>query len=384
MKVLAIAGTDLRLLLRWRMNIFFLFVLPMLIILLLGVAFGSNHARIGIAVPQTPLARQFVSELQSRPATDLHPYTDVAALQRAVARGNLDAGLVLPAHYDRMLESGKGVTLSFFARPASVAQQLRTTVQSIADQQSRGLAVAQLLVRSRHIPFQQALARSRAAAAGASAIEVELTAPDSSRYTGTTGRFDAGASAELLLFIFLTSLNATISMIETRRLGITRRILSTPTSMRVLVGGQVLGRFAVALVQALIIILGSVVFFGVPWGNPLGTAAVVIVFCLVSTGVAVLLGSLFNSGQQAGPVAMLLGLGLAALGGSMAPLEIFPKTARTIAHVTPHAWANEAFSKLLKHGGNLVTVLPQVGVLLAFAAVALTVATWQLRRSLTT
>lgn len=145
-----------------------------------------------------------------------------------------------------------------------------------------------------------------------------------------------------------------------------------------------LGRFAIALVQALIIILGSLLFFGVHWGNPLGTAAVVIAFCLVSTGVAALLGSLFSSGQQAGPAALLLGLGLAVLGGSMAPLEIFPKTARAIAHVTPHAWANDAFSKLLKHGGHLMTVLPQVGVLLAFAAIALAVATWQLRRSLTT
>jgi ABC-2 type transport system permease protein len=110
---------------------------------------------------------------------------------------------------------------------------------------------------------------------------------------------------------------------------------------------------------------------------------VLVSFCLVGTGVATLLGSLFASEQQAGPVALLLGPGLAALGGSMVPLEIFPKTARTIAHITPHAWANEAFSKLLKHGGDLVTVLPQIGVLLAFAAVAIAAAVWRLRRSLT-
>lgn len=384
-KVLTIAATDLRRLLRWRMNIFFLFVLPMLIILLLGAAFGgSSHAKIGVAAPNTALARRFVADLQSRPATTVHRYTDVRSLQRAVSRGNLDAGLVLPGVYDSLLERGRGVTLRFFARPDSVAQQLRTTIQSVADQQSRTLAVAQLLVRRRHIPFQQALARARAAARGAPAIDVILTAPNGSRYTGTTGRFESGASTQLLLFIFLNSLNGALWLIETRRLGIARRILSTPTSTSVLVAGQVLGRFAIALVQALIIILGSLLFFGVDWGNPLGTAAVVIAFCLVSTGVAILLGSLFSNGQQAGPVAMLLGLGLAALGGSMAPLEIFPKTARTIAHITPHAWANDAFSKLLKHGGNLVTVLPQVGALFAFAAVALTVATWQLRRSLTT
>ena len=80
----------------------------------------------------------------------------------------------------------------------------------------------------------------------------------------------------------------------------------------------------------------------------------------------------------------LLGLGLAALGGSMAPLEVFPSSARTIAHITPHAWANDAFSKLLEHGGDLPAVLPQIGVLLGFAAVAIALSVWRLRRALTT
>ncbi|HEY5428402.1 MAG TPA: ABC transporter permease, partial [Solirubrobacteraceae bacterium] len=114
-----------------------------------------------------------------------------------------------------------------------------------------------------------------------------------------------------------------------------------------------------------------------------GTAAVILSFCLVGTGAAVLVGSLCQTEEQARPVAFLLGLGLAALGGSMAPLEVFPATARAIAHVTPHAWANDAFSKLLKHGGDLITVLPQIGVLLGFAALATTVAVWRLRHALT-
>jgi ABC-2 type transport system permease protein len=102
---------------------------------------------------------------------------------------------------------------------------------------------------------------------------------------------------------------------------------------------------------------------------------------LVGTGCALLLGSMFGSQDQARPVALLLGLGLAALGGSMAPLEVFPSTARKIAHVTPHAWANDAFSKLLRHGGDLVTVLPQIAVLLGFAAVTIASALWVLRRA---
>jgi ABC-2 type transport system permease protein len=212
---------------------------------------------------------------------------------------------------------------------------------------------------------------------------VQLSAADGTAYTTASGRFDAGASTQVLLFIFFTSLSGASWLIETRRLGIARRILSTPTSTGTLVAGQLLGRLAIALLQALIIVVGSVLLFGVSWGDPLATAAVIFSFCLVATGAAVVLGSLVDNEGQAAPLALLLGLGLAALGGSMAPLEVFPSTARTIAHITPHAWANDAFSKLLKHGGDLVTVLPQIGVLLAFAAAAIAVAAWQLRRTLT-
>jgi ABC-2 type transport system permease protein len=384
-KALRIAGNDVRRLLRWRANVFFLFVLPMLIILLLGAAFGgSDKARIGILGGQGgPLARQLLVELGSRPSTDVQRYTSAGSLRRDVARGNLDAGLLVPADYDNLLRRGSHVTLDYVGRPDSLAQQLRATIQSVIADQSRVLAVAQLLERRQGIPFDRALARARAAASATSRLDVRVTSPDGSSYTATSSRFSAGASTQLLLFIFLNSLNGAAWMIETRRLGIARRILSTPTSSRTLVLGQLLGRLAIALIQALIIILGSLLFFGVDWGDPLGTAAVVIAFALVGTGAAVLLGSLFASEQQAGPVALLLGLGLAALGGSMAPLEVFPSTARKIAHLTPHAWANDAFTKLLKHGGDLTNVLPQVGVLLAIAAVLLTLATWRLRRTLT-
>jgi ABC-2 type transport system permease protein len=385
MKAVAIAATDLRRLLRWRGNIFFLFVLPMLIILLLGAAFGgSQKARIGLLDrDRGPQAQQFTTALGHRPSTKLVRYQSDGALQQAVARGDVDAGLVIPADYDTRLKQGQSVTLGYFARPNSVAQQLRPTTQSVAADQSRTIAAAQVLQQELKLPFAGALARAQAVAARTPRVQVALTAPDGSPYTTTSGRFEQGASTELVLFIFLTSMTGAAFVIETRRLGIARRILSTPTSTRTIIAGQLLGRLAVALVQALIIVAGTMLFFGVTWGNPLGSAAVILSFCLVGTGVAVLVGSLCTTEQQALPVAFLLGLGLAALGGSMAPLDVFPATARTIAHITPHAWANDAFSKLLKHGGDLITVLPQIGVLLAFATLATTIAVWRLRRSLT-
>jgi ABC-2 type transport system permease protein len=67
----------------------------------------------------------------------------------------------------------------------------------------------------------------------------------------------------------------------------------------------------------------------------------------------------------------------------MVPLEVFPPTMRRIADATPHAWGNEAFHSLVDRGEGWLDVLPQVGVLLAFAAVLVGLAAWSLRRAIT-
>lgn len=243
MKALAIAATDVRRLLRWRGNLFFLFVLPMLIILLLGAAFGgSQKARIGVlSRDKGALAQQFITALSNRPSTHLVRYRSNGALQKAVARGDVDAGLALPPNYDSRLERGQSMSLSNFGRPTSVAQQLRPTAQSVAADQSRMLAAAQALQQRLKLTFASALARAQAVAARAPRVAVKVTAPDGSSYVTTSGRFEQGASTELVLFIFLTSMTGAAFVIETRRPGIARRILSTPTSTRTIIAGQTAG-----------------------------------------------------------------------------------------------------------------------------------------------
>jgi len=67
----------------------------------------------------------------------------------------------------------------------------------------------------------------------------------------------------------------------------------------------------------------------------------------------------------------------------MVPLEVFPPAMRTVAHVTPHAWAMDAFGDILGRGGGVGDVAVELGVLLAYAAVLLGVAVALFRRRLT-
>jgi len=75
---------------------------------------------------------------------------------------------------------------------------------------------------------------------------------------------------------------------------------------------------------------------------------------------------------------------LGALGGAMVPIEVFPEAMRTIAHVTPHAWAMDAFRALLFDDATLADIVPQLGVLVLFAIGLVTVAVLRFRQLLRT
>jgi ABC-2 type transport system permease protein len=212
-------------------------------------------------------------------------------------------------------------------------------------------------------------------------VAVNFTDPAGGPHPPALGQFATSASRQLLLFIFFTSLTGATALIETRRLGVARRMLSTPTPVRTVLLGAGLGRLAIALLQALLIVLGAIAL-GVSWGQPLAVSVLILVFCLVGSGAGLLLGSALAKEQQARAFAFLFGLGLAALGGSMAPLEIFPHTVRLIADITPHAWANDAFVQLLR-GGTLRDIWTDLGVLVAYSAALLALSIWTLRRRLT-
>ena len=96
-----------------------------------------------------------------------------------------------------------------------------------------------------------------------------------------------------------------------------------------------------------------------------------------------LLGSTFSNEQQAGGFAIFGALMLAALGGSMVPLEIFPDTMVTIAHFTPHAWGNDAFATLIRYGGGVADVWTELMVLTAYGAALIALSSLMLRRNLT-
>lgn len=384
MKALTIAASNLRRMFRQPATIFFVFIFPMLLILLLGATFGGTFTpRIGV-VARDPgsLGRDLVRALEATEDLDAEAYEERDEMLTDVERGRLQGGLILPPGFDRRIRAGDEVTLEYLVRPDELGQQLRVTVESVV--RERGVVLrAAAFAADRGVPFERALQAASEVAPAVESIEVSVTTAGEAIFPEDLGTFDVGASSQLILFMFFTSLTGASALIESRRLGLTRRMLSTPTSSASVLVGETLGRFGIALVQGVFIMVGSLLLFGVSWGDPVGAISLLVVFALVGTGAGMLVGAALRNEQQAIGVSLLVGLGMAALGGAMVPLEVFSDTMQTVAHVTPHAWALDGFADLIRRGEGVTAVLPELGILSAYAALLLAVATWRLRRSIT-
>lgn len=379
---LTVAGTELRLYLRDRSNLFFVFVFPLLLVLMIGLQFGegARAGRVAVSGAETFLQAGLVAQLEDEDVVVTDPgWDDARAL---LARGRLDVAVRVDGAAATAYDAGEAVTLEVVRGSSSnaqvVEQEVRTAVDALRAERSRALAL-----EAHGVPVDRAQDALAAAARDVSAPQLEVAYVDelSKEFAGL-GQFDFGASGQLLLFVFLGCLAGSATLIQARRLGVVARMLAGPMTAGQLVAGQVLGRWAIGLFQGGYIMLASSVLFGVDWGNLPLSLLVLLLFSLVASGAAILLGTLLDNEGAAGGLGVGLGLVLAALGGSMLPLELFPDTIRRIADLTPHAWAYDAFAEIQRRGGNLVDVLPNLGVLAAMAVLLVSLGAWSLRRSL--
>jgi ABC-2 type transport system permease protein len=387
-RVLTIARTELVRLFRDRSNLFFVFLFPLLLVVLIGAQFGgSSDARIGYAAPAgDEAAGDLIAALEATDGFTVVEFEDGDAVEEGVARGRLSAGVVIPASYDEALRRGEPVELVYIGRPDASAMSVRAVVDAAVAQQAAAASAGRIAAEVLGQDPVMMVDVARAASERVPAIEVrteEIGGDELAQEFAGLGQFDLGASSQLFLFTFLTALTGSAALIQTRQLGIARRMLSTATPATVVLLGEAAGRIAVALLQAGYIVLATWLLFRVDWGDPLATGAVILLFCLVAGGAGMLVGATFRNDSQAGGVGVGLGIGLAALGGSMVPLEIFPPAVRTVALATPHAWANLAMAEIVRRDGGIADVAFELAVLAAFAVVVLGLASWRLRAVLT-
>lgn len=384
-KAIAIARINVLRLLRDRSGLFFIFVFPLMLVLVLGLSFGGGFApRVGVvATDSGDLGDVLVEALGGEPGEwVIQRYDDADDLREDVRSGQLGAGLIIPAGYDGLVRAGEPTTIELITPPQDTAFSIRGAVEAAVAGQATLARAAQFVSEQTDVPVSDAFETATQVQADVPPIAVAVTSTGEAPIPASLSGFGLGAQSQLILFMFVTSMSAAGQLILSRQLGVSSRMVSTPTTLGTILVGEALGRFGIAMLQGIFIVAATALAFGVSWGDPLATAAIVILFAAVGAGAAMLVGAVARNAEQANGVGVFAGLGIAALGGAMAPPEIFPPIMDAISRFTPHRWAIDGLRELAA-GGGIVDALPQLGVLAAFATVLIGLATWRLRVALT-
>jgi ABC-2 type transport system permease protein len=193
--------------------------------------------------------------------------------------------------------------------------------------------------------------------------------------------FSYPAAANLVLFTFINTLTVGGVIVESRRLGVTRRLLAGPVSPGTVVAGYAASRFVVALLQGFIVVVAGALLFDVAWGDPLAVTMLVTLFAVVAAAAGVLIGAVARTPEQTQSIGVPLGIAMGMLGGALWPLQFVPDWLRQLGHVTPHAWAMDGWVAVVFEDGGVADIVVELAVLVAFGVALTALAAVMLRRA---
>lgn len=341
-----------------------LLVLPVMIMVVVGTVFGiDDRDPVGIVDgdggPRSTELRAYMEAGNLRVRT----YANESDMRAALRRAQVLAGVVVPAGYSRAIDAGRAVELRAVSQPGrNESAVLRAEIGKAVNRQSLAVLVERA-TGTRSSTARPASVSTRYGRAPTDASPFSYTAP-----------------ANIVLFVVITSLVFGSGFVASRQLGTVRRMLATPTPVRAIVLGQSLSAFTVALTQAVGLFLIGALFFRVRWGDPLACALLLFVLALVGAALYLIMGTVARTPEQAVAVGVPLGIAMGMLGGCMWPLEAVSPGMQAVGHLTPNAWAMDAWIKLVFARSGLAGIGRELLALAGFVVVLFPLATWRLRR----
>jgi ABC-2 type transport system permease protein len=381
---MAIGAINLRRFFRDRGNLFFSFVFPIAMILVIGLQFGGDATpRLGVVDVDGELATELVDAIDDgETEVEVVVVGDPGSAVERVESTDLDAALLFPPDLDDSVAAGAAAEIEILTANTVEGRQLQTVVDGALATVLAGPSAERTAVELGADPAEARAAADELGGVVGRIDVVTVTSGDELFPEGTEG-FDVAAPSMVVLFVFVNGLAGSYALIQTRQLGVSTRMMSTPTSVRSIIFGEGLGRWIIGLVQGAYIVSATLLLFRIDWGDLLGAAAIVMAVAAVSAGAAMCFGTFFSNPEQASGIGVVVALGLGALGGAMMPIELFSDTLASVARLTPHYWAIDAFSVLVRHDGTVSDIWRQLVVLAGFAVALLLLASWRMRAVLT-
>jgi ABC-2 type transport system permease protein len=415
--ILALAGKDIRLLLRDRTGAFFVLVFPLLFAIFFGVIFsgeGGETSAIPIALvdeDSSDGSRSFFAQLDSAKELDVLKTSREEAVA-LVQRGKRVAYIVLQRGFgaarDRMfwgdpaqIEIGldpsrkaeasllQGVLTGYymqgigavFADPGKMRGSLQSAVKSIGNAPEAEQRFLEPL-RGSLLKMDEFYARadsarqdSRRSAAYTgwnprNYVPLQVQVSDVSvQRSGPHNPFDVTFPQAIIWAIIGCTASFVISLVSERSRGTLVRLLMAPLNERQILAGKGLACFlSVVGVSFLLLLFANVVFQVKPHSYSLLALAVVCA-ALCFAGIMMLLAVLGKTEASASGIGWAVLLVMAMIGGGMIPLFFMPSWMLALSSLSPIKWAVLAMEGAIWRGFTFGGMLFPCGILAGIGVV---------------
>lgn len=393
-----------------------LVVIPIVLIFIIGLVnggAGGGGGRVVVRVDvfdndNSPLAARFLDELRAVNETLVlcpmdNDEDDICQLSGAeltleAAQSRLENNQVraivsIPAGFAGDILAGEPVAIEYRSQddptqPGPVLQSVQAVTQRTGAA-AVAARVALSVYENSGVPFRFSSDTDRenfqqAVYDRASAIWDSL--PQTVTYTqtiaqdNTTSGFSQSVPGMGTMYVMFTVLAGTFILLRERKQWTLQRLIMMPVTPGQVIGGKMLARFIMGMIQYSVAFGFGILVLRVPLGNnPAALVLVMAAFATCMTALAFLLATVVRSEMQANSMITLIALTLAPLGGAWWPLEIVPEWMRTVGHISPVAWAMDGFNTIIYRSGGVGDVLLPVAVLLGAALVMFFIAVRRFR-----
>ena len=356
-----------------------LIIPPTIQLLLFGFALNAtvDHLRMGVVdFDHTIQSRDLIAAMTESGAFRLaNTYFSADQIGQALARSELEAGMVIPYNFGRDMERGRQPDVQILlnavnANTAAIAQGyaarlLQNWIQVYSQQggvhaQYRPIA-ANDVSRQGHVLMHPAFLFNPGLVTS---------------WFIVTGSFG-------VLLILNGSMIASAALVKEREAGTVEQLLMTPAGTGEIIVAKIAPLFLLLCVMSLFATALIKVVFGVPFRGSFVLVLAGAMLCVLSgIGIGTFIATFTKSAQQAQLLAFFVNPPLASLSGALTPVEAMPQWMQPLTALNPIRHFGIITRSVLLKGSGFSAVWPHMLALAAFTSVLLTLSVMRFRKQL--
>jgi ABC-2 type transport system permease protein len=356
-----------------------LVVPPTVQLLLFGFALNAtvDHLRMGIVdLSHTPESRDLVAGMTESGAFRLAgTYFSANALGDAIARGDLDAGMVVPYEFAHELQRGDQSTVQI------LLNAMNANTAAIAQGYSEGV-----IQNWNQTTLRQGGLHARFIRASASPVTREgqvLLHPAFLFNPGLVTSWFIVTGTFGVLLMLNGSLVSSAAMVKEREAGTVEQLLMTPAGTGEIIIAKIAPLFALLCGMILLAVTLIRVVFQVPFRGSFLLVLLGATLCVLSgIGIGTFIATFTKSAQQAQLMSFFVNPPLASLSGALTPVEAMPHWMQPLTVLNPIRHFGIITRSVLLKGSGIEAVWPNLLALAAFTAVLLSLSVMRFRKQL--